>query len=380
MKGRKSLDSTKVTKKVLKVLVMFAGAALTMGNQKCEEAPQARTLKKIVDMGSISASPLVLPTSTFDFQYVANEQIYDVLLSSKQFALKAPTITAPPSTATSRADLSIFNLTRGDREQLRAFTSNSRLPQTNLRYSKTAWCMVNVGQTKISGSINSFEIVGGGGIRIGYSPQGSYASPGLTNLNFAADFAQLDLSLRASRPLSSTLLSSANVTSKESKTKLGINLNLGQFVIGADAYYNTPLATVTKAALSKAVDKLGQSLVAEPWYTRVMGNFDTHLIIVGGNDVGLMTGDELLVYNEDYYWEGEPCNSKYLGGGASSSSAVAKIQIDWVGDEISRGKIVEQNSQNAVIGAKVKLYQFRPANYKESGAGVADGVVVGAAR
>ncbi len=360
---------------------MVAGAAMTMGNQKCEEKAQTRSLKKIVDMGSIRSSSLVLPSTTFDFQFVANEQIYDVLLNSDKFALRyAPTISTPPSQASSGADVSIYNLSRKDRENLRVFATAAGKNNVDLNYSKTAWCMVNVGQAKVSGVINSFEIVGGGGIKIGFNPQGSYSTSGLTSGYLAADFAQLDLSLRANRPLSSTLLASANVASKETKTKLGVTLNLGQFVVGADAYYSTPLATVTKTALTKAVDKLGASLDAEPWYSRVMANHDTHLIIVGGNDVGLKTGDEMLIYNEDYYWEGEPCNSKYLGGGSSSASAVAKIQIDWVGDEISRGKIIEQNSQNAVIGAKVKLYQYRPATYVDSDAGVGDGVIVNASR
>lgn len=375
------MDSTKVSKKAMKAMVLIAGAAMTMGNQKCEEKASARSLKKIVDMGSIRSSPLVLPSTTFDFQFVANEQIYDVLINSDKFALRyAPTISAPPSTASSGADVSIYNLSSNDRNQLRSFANAAGKQNAELKYSKTAWCMVNVGQTKVSGVINSFEVVGGGGIKVGFNPQGSYSTSGLTSGYMKADFAQLDLSLRASRPLSSSLLASANVTSKESKTKLGVTLNLGQFVVGADAYYSTPLASVTKAALKKAVDKLGTTLDAEPWYTRVMANHDTHLVIVGGTDVGLMPGDELLVYNEDYYWEGEPCNSKYLGGGSSSTSAVAKIQIDWVGDEISRGKIVEQNSQNAVIGAKVKLYQYRPATYVETDPGVGGGVIVNAAR
>ena len=109
-----------------------------------------------------------------------------------------------------------------------------------------------------------------------------------------------------------------------------MGISFGAWSVGPSAYYQTPLATVTKKALTKAVDALDSQLQSEEWYTRVMANHDTHLVIVGGSDVKLEPGDQLLVYNEDYYWEGEPCNSKYLGGGAQASSAVAKIEIDWV--------------------------------------------------
>jgi hypothetical protein len=49
---------------------------------------------------------------------------------------------------------------------------------------------------------------------------------------------------------------------------------------------------------------------------------------------------------------------------------VAKIEIDWVGDEISRGKVIEQNDENAVIGAKVKLFKMHAKDYKPPEAGV----------
>ncbi|MEN0058659.1 MAG: hypothetical protein AAGB31_07475, partial [Bdellovibrio sp.] len=48
----------------------------------------------------------------------------------------------------------------------------------------------------------------------------------------------------------------------------------------------------------------------------------------------------------------------------------AKVEIDWVGDEISRGRVIEQNDENAVVGAKVKLYKMHAADYVPVEAGV----------
>ncbi|MGZ3769392.1 MAG: hypothetical protein ACXVCP_12110 [Bdellovibrio sp.] len=358
--------------KGIKVLVMVAGAAMTMGNQKCQQkAPEGRSLKKIVELGAIRSSSVLFPGgSSFDFQFVANQQIYGVLTESKEFTLKYnPPIAAPPQ-ETKNGDDGFFNLTKADGKMMKAFSQAVGKDNYNLQYAKTAWCMVNVPQAKISGAINSFELVGGGGITIGFTPAGALPTNGLNSLGINVEWAQLDLSMYATRPLTSTIMASSNVDSKQTKTKVNFALTFGAFSVGPSAYYQTPLAKVTKTALTKSVSSLDDQLKKEDWYTRVLANHDTHLVIVGGADVNLEVGDQLLVYNEDYYWEGEPCNSRYLGGGAQASSAVAKIEIDWVGDEISRGKVIQQSDDNAVIGAKVKLFKFHDPTFKPQDPGV----------
>ncbi|WP_246845111.1 hypothetical protein [Bdellovibrio sp. NC01] len=363
-------------KTIGKIAVLVAGAAMTMGNQKCQQqaAVPERALKKIVDMGSIKSSAVNFPGGSFDFQFVANQQVYGVLQESKDFVFKyAPPIATAPLTSTTNAngDTNLFNLSKADSAMMKASAVEAgKTDSYDVQYAQTAWCMVNVPQVKIAGSVNSFELIGGGGITLGFTPAGAYPTNGLASAGLNLQFAQLDLSMIATRPLSSTVVAASNVTSKQTKTAVNFSLNFGAFSVGPSAYYQTPLATVSKTALTKAVSGLSDQLKSEEWYTRVMANHDTHLIIVGGTDVGLEPGDQLLVYNEEYYWEGEPCNSKYLGGVASAGAAVAKIEIDSVGDEISRGRVIEQNDYNAVIGAKVKLFKFHAADYVPPAAGV----------
>ncbi|MDG0815688.1 hypothetical protein [Bdellovibrio svalbardensis] len=360
-----------------KIAVLIAGAAMTMGNQKCQQQaaqPPARVLKKIVDMGAIRSSAINFPGgASFDFQFVANQQIYGVLQESKEFAFKyAPPIATAPATSTTNAngDTNMFNLTKADGAMMKASALEAGKSNYEVQYAQTAWCMANLPQVKIAGAVNSFELIGGGGITLGFTPAGAYPTNGLASAGLNLQFAQLDLSMVATRPLTSTVVGAANVTSKQTKTSVNFSLNFGALSVGPSAYYQTPLATVSKTALAKAVSGLSEQLKKDEWYTRVMANHDTHLIIVGGADVGLEVGDQLLVYNEEYYWDGEPCNSKYLGGGAAANAAVAKIEIDYVGDEIARGKVIEQNDYNAVVGAKVKLSKFHAADYVPPGAGV----------
>lgn len=357
-----------------KIAVLVAGAAMTMGNTKCQQqTTPARSLKKIVDLGSIKSSPINFPNGSFDFQFVVNQQIYGVLQDSDEFVFKYnPPIATAPSQATTTADgdTNLFNLSKADKAMMKAMVVDSAKSSYDVQYSQTAWCMANLPQVKLSGSVNSFEMLGGGGITIGFNPAGALPTTGLASAGVNLQFAQLDLSMVGTRPLSNTVVGAANVDSKQTKTAVNFTLNFGLWSVGPSAYYSTPLANVSKSALEKAVSTLSDQMKSDEWYTRVMANDDTHLIIVGGTDVGLEVGDQLLVYNEDYYWDGEPCNSNYLGGGAAANAAVAKIEIDYVGDEISRGKVIEQNDYNAVIGAKVKLSAFHAANYVPPAAGV----------
>lgn len=365
-------QSTIWSNRKLKALVVVAGAAMTMGNQKCQQKPpQERALKKIVELGSIRSSPVLFPGgSSFDFQFVANQQIYGVLTESKEFTLKYnPPIATPPQ-ETKNGDDGFFNLTKADGQMMKAFSQAAGKDNYNLQYAKTAWCMVNVPQAKLYGAINSFELIGGGGITVGFTPAGALPTNGLNSLGINVEFAQLDLSMYATSPLTTKILAASNVNSKQTKTKVNFALTFGAFSVGPSAYYQTPLAKVTKNALTNSVIALNKELKKEEWHTRVMANHDTHIVIVGGADVNLEPGDQLLVYNEEYYWEGEPCNSRYLGGGAQASSAVAKIEIDWVGDEISRGKVIQQSDENAVVGAKVKLFKFHDPTYKPQDPGV----------
>lgn len=358
-------------RKSLKASLLVFGAILTMGNQKCEQEVEVRQLKKIVDLTTIRSSPLHFPNSTtFDFQFVVNEQIYGVLAANDNFAVKyLPPISKPPQMARS-GDLEFYNLSPADGLMMKAFAQEAGKENFSAQYSQTAWCMVNEPQIRLAGAVNSFEMIGGGGVKIGFTPAGALPTNGISDIGINVEWAQLDMTMVALRPLTSKVVSGANITSKQTKTRVKFGLNFGSFSVGPSAYYQTPLAQVTKNALAKALDLLGADLKKEEWYTRVLANHDSHLVVVGGADVNLEVGDQLLVYNEEYYWEGEPCNSRYLGGGAQAGSAVAKIEIDWVGDEISRGRVIEQNDFNAVIGAKAKLYKFRAPDYRPQEPGV----------
>lgn len=328
-------------------------AGLTMGNQSCQQqaATPPRELRKLVDMGTIAAPPIMLPGGgSFDFGFVANQQMYGVLMNHAGFTTnyKAPVI------MTSRGSGQV-TLSQNDQRMMKAVMGKSA---PDLILSKEASCMVNLPMFRMQGSINAFEMVGGGGLTLGFSPAGNHAVGGISG-NFGIEYAQMDVTLTATGALLPTLLAAVNVNSTQTKTKIGLTLDLGMFSIGPSFYYQTPLAKVTREGLTKAAGQIKDKLKDQRWYTRVMANQDDVLSIVGGSETNLKKGDEVEIYNEIYHWSGEPCDSQYFGGAPVSPVALATVIS--VGEGVSFVQIIPgtQKDENAVVGAKVMISRMK---------------------
>lgn len=345
-----------MNKKIFKSLLVIPGALLLMGNKSCQQQPvevKKRELKKIVEMGKIYSSPINLPSGgKFDFEFVANQQIYAVLSNNDSFALRYNTpINIKETSLTGEKT---FNLNSNDSKLMKVWATDSIAEKTTL--SKEAACMVNLPQARLSGAVNAFELIGGGGLTIGFNQGGAHDVASLPELGINIEWSQLDISMAAYQPLSQGLLAAANVNAKQTKTQVSFAFNVGAFRLGPKVYFESPLAKVTENALKKAVSALKTGLDKEDWYSRVIENYDNFLSIVGGKNINLELGDQLNVYNEEYTWEGEPCASRYLGGWASEPAAI--IEIDRVGDEVSRGKVIWFGNENVKVGAKVKILKL----------------------
>lgn len=339
----------------LKILFVLGIAALSMGNQSCEQAAKIRTLKKIVEVGQISSQPLVLPDGNrFDFQFVANQQIYSVLYKSQDFAFRFQPPIQGLGTTVSGAESVRLNLPEADQVQLQKWAANTN----PVHYSKEAQCMMNLPQTRLGGAINSFELNGGGGISLGFNANGSN-NTGLTGLGFNVKVMRLDLSMRALSPMTSSVMGAVNVDAKQTQTSLNFNLLFGSLSIGPNFYFQTPLAKVTESALSKAVSGLSTQLQTYPWQSRVLMDHENFVTIIGGINVGLQIGDQVAIYNKTYYWEGEPCASKLLYEGGVEPIPVAILEIQEVAEEISLGKPISETGEPRYPGALVQIHQLK---------------------
>lgn len=347
-----------------------------MGNTSCKQtsSTSSRQLKKLVEFKKIDAKPINLGSAgSFDFEWVVNNDMYPVLSKTDSFTFKyrQNAVTGNSnfsSSVASKATLDISQVNLGlkpaDQAQLENLViskTGSYVPPT---FSTAAQCMVDLPQAYINGAINSFEMIGGGGINLGYTPAGSVSNV-TGQLQLSIQKAQLDMTMNAIDPLSSYVIASTIVDQKQTSTKLNFLLNLFPLTAGFNYYYSTPLATVTKKALTKAVQNIAGVLNKQEWYTRVLYDLDPELAVIGGTNMGLQVGDQLAIYNDLYAWEGEPCNSNYIGG-ASTRPAVI-VEVIGVGLELSYVKVIESTRvADPVVGAKVKLFKFASTATKTS--------------
>lgn len=342
---------------LMKAALLTPLAGLLMGNQSCEKQPEvkARGLKKVVHMGEVRSPAMQLPGGQFfDFGFVANQQLYGILMENGTFALKQREyVQAEASTGRG-----LFKLTSSDFQTLqKTIPSQLDFAKNSVVVSKEAACMVNLPMAKVDASVNAFEMLGGGGLRLGFTPNGSHGTGGLSaGVGVSVEFAQLDVSMRATNPITGNPMAAANVDATQTKTKVDATISFGMFSIGPSAFYQTPLAKVTKTGLTLAVDNLGKQFEKNEWYSRVMYQLDDkEIFVVGGLDLNMKAGDEFALFNEEYLWDGEPCASTYRGGG--SGKPVAVLKLEWVGDEVSKGYLTKQTFENVRVGSKVRLYK-----------------------
>lgn len=329
--------------KVRSLILVLAVAPLFMANKGCDKQEaqvQGRTLKKRVELGKINSAAFDLPGGGhFDFQFVANAQMYEVIQETGHFTM--PYLEPTPTLRQSK----LKSYSKLDSSLLKKWMNKVSTPQI----PEDVACLISMPQAYIGGSIKSFEMVGGGGLTIGFGPGGAFDVSRVPSASVLLSFAQLDVGLVAYSPVRKTVLATGSATAKQTKVDLNLTIDFGQFTLGPKFFFQSPLSKVTKKALTKAVEELSASLSAEPWKGRIHYNHDGLVLIEGGEDVGLMVGDTLDIYNENHFWEGEPCKSRYKGS-TRSKTPVATIKVVSVGEALSEAEAISQTDWNPQPG------------------------------
>jgi hypothetical protein len=345
-----------------KSLVLLPLALLMMGNQQCNQAPQARELRRRVEMGVIEAPAISLPEGgKFDFKFVANAQMYDVLRKTQSFSTS--TVTGVPSLdEMTQADRDAFN--RCDDEVLSADQAKGLGSGKAIRSNKmstVATCMINMPQAVVQGSITGFELTNAIGLSLDlFKPVG-------VGVSFDAKKSTLTMAFQADDPLIPNH-NLAATTSKANRQEIAVDaaINFGEFTVGPKAYFKSSLATVVSKAMQNGINDLKQQMDQNsPWYAMVLKNCDKAILINAGGaaDAGLQKGDVLEVYNVRYQWKGEVCDSTLEGTLNETGEAIAVAQVEIVGDTMSQAKIIEQTATKIQPGSRVyvrKLIQPTP--------------------
>ncbi len=348
-----------IVKGIAKITGLGIIALGMMGNEGCkkEELKNGPSrLKMRAEIGKIVSPPLVIPDgSKFDFQFVANSQVQEILFNGGYFAVpyNAPDVSGP------------LNLSSSDEIMLYSWSSKYGVADPYAMETQDGACLIDYPQVKLGGQILSFEAVSDTGFKIGFGPNGAYSGAGLgVNGELRVAKAALDLQIVAHDPYNTSnnsLLGIGKTTTKQTSTKIGVDVFFGMFNLGFDHYYKSPLSQVTHKGLEFALDDVVTSLKDKnvEWYTRVIRTFDDKAMLIrGGSSMGLKVGDILTVHKELHRWSGSPCLSRYEGGTIlDRESPVAIVKIKEVSDgDISLAEFIEHSQYDeAKIGDKVLM-------------------------
>lgn len=354
-----------------KIAILLSMSSLLMGNQGCQSTPQApaRVLKRRVQVGQITAPSIILPAqagyANFDFSYVANQQMVDVMNKTNSFS----TANIDPYQDYSPAGLE--KLINNDFYTCATdiVTAQSVVPtpfpvmakgMANALPSYDNSCMMNLPQAIISGSINDFTLTGGGGINVGLSNVS-----GLTGLSFAFEKYTLQVEMMAYKPLDigQQHFVSSIQNANGYNGSMSATMNFGMLSLGPSGYIKTPLSTITLNGLTSAVTDLStQWSDKDPWFTNVLKSCDSYIYINGSSDLGLKVGDILAVKNIVHMWDGKACASHWYGD-VPDVTPVGYAQIVSLGDNLATAVMIKGNNtyphanNRLMAGARVYMHQ-----------------------
>lgn len=332
--------------------VIILLSSFTMGNQGCDPQLNQRQLRKRVSLGHIQAGQVSLPNGQiFNFEYVVNAQMRDILANSPDFVLER-------ASQLSAADLTVHDLNSlNSWVGAGAFLSDNNFKAFDVS-GETPECLLERPQLRIDGYVEAFELEGSGGVCIGYGP-GGVVPPGSTAGCVTIAFARMTMGLSGFNEISNKLLASGR--SSAQTYEVNAKIDFGTWLISPNFYYRSSVAQATRNALSKTLSTLNSNLSRVPWESQVLFPNDDNLVVLGGARMGLREGDEFNIHNMEYVWAGEPCHSNYKGSYPVSQAPSAIIKIGELGDDISRGIITEQNAEAIQRGARMTVKTLVPA-------------------
>lgn len=346
---------------ILKMSMVVVLAAINMGNEGCEQKEEepARKLRKRASISRIYVpSHMELPGGEkANFDYIVNSQMSHVISEHDEFV---------PSLGAFEINSAFSEMGRLSNEDFRSLMEVER--QTGAQIfalsDSTPSCIRYAPMLDIGGAVESFEIVGKGGITFGFGPN---VSPTKVSAKFYVERARLHANFQAYHPLRlESPLATGRVPANHTTVDIGTTVDFGFGHVNFNWFYKTPLAEVSYNALSASLKAMAEDFDKKAiaknqpiWETKVREDHDTFISIYGGRHDGLMVGDEVEVYNTRYFWSGEPCKSKFEGTTRVKTSGPDGIyRIVQTEDFISLAIPIAGDGTRIIAGAQVLLHRF----------------------
>lgn len=277
-------------KRPIKVLALLSCALVFMGNKGCESEEaikRGRILKRSISSFGIQSREVKIGDQiSIDLEGILSDQFQTELDDSLYFVTQDRWGGTTSGRATSRS-------------------------YRNLAKNKSAGeCTNDLPEAFLAGRATEFELGNEYGVSIGFGPGGAFGGI-LNSADFVLKQMTMGLDVHAYQPLSGSHIASAKSKGVKNDFGGGVGLNLGILSPKFNFMSRQPVADVVRKTLRSGLDRIGEKLEAlEPWSARVFQERDTHILINAGSKHGLKKGDTLYISNVEYFWEGEPCESR----------------------------------------------------------------------
>jgi hypothetical protein len=226
----------------------------------------------------------------------------------------------------------------------------------------TPSCIVGYSDFQIDEKLINFAITDKAGVSFGFNVNTNWVKS--IGLNVKTQKGQMDMSMTLAQTADpQDVVSNVMGSASASDTAFDFNLDLILFKTDFSNVKNTPLTTLMGNTIRNGLANIQKSLAANPveWSAPIVYLIDQQqeFIIPAGAIAGLRLGDQFNIYNINYSWAGDPCNSKLLMPVKTTTSPVALAQVVQLEENSALLKIYDQISNDPTeklrLGSRVYI-------------------------
>lgn len=225
-------------------------------------------------------------------------------------------------------------------------TEDPSQQKSDVVYNRAA-CEIEYWDQNLDLDLWNYEFVSSTGGKFGF---GNLGIINLLDLSFKVDKATLQMNVYPSNPYERQ--KSFGVKSNDTDVQFGVNVGFSNIAAGFEHYSKTPVATLTKDALMKALAGIKDSIQKKEWSTRVLrspADIRDQVTIQAGSDAGITADDEFEVYDLKHHWDSDPCSSAYAGMDPLPEKPIATLKAWSIGRKLTILKIKDPRISNIDI-------------------------------
>ena len=220
-------------------------------------------------------------------------------------------------------------------------------------------CLVDYEEFQMDVKLNSFEIYSKKGFEFGYNLGSGLMK--LLGLGFKTEKGLMTMYMGLSESINPTdWVSYVEGNAKLKKKDFRFNVGINDFSGGMNYFKQTPMSKLTGKVIVDGLANLQAELERKGvlWRTRVVHNDEVagKIVIPVGAVAGLEAGDLFNVYNVNYIWKDQPCESELLVPAKTTTEPLAVVQAVQVENNATILRVIEKNFDDKVeLGAMVEI-------------------------